>query len=408
MRIVLLALSICCLNSLLAQPTVGLVAYFPFDSTAVDATGNVQNDGTVNGSASYSCGIVGNAILLDGFDDHVIFPTNGPLAGEFDTEDFTISFYMKPTGEFGTLDIISKREDCSVNNAFAIQYSPVSRTLNTLVGESSMLNSSVNSRLPEGVCWQHIVFIRRGRRIELYVNNEFVGDSGALERVNISNDAPLLLAKSPCQSSSVIPFKGLIDELRFYNRALDEEEIDALYLAPDRLESNEADIFLGDEVNVFLNSPCSDNFSWTPDDGVSDITAAEPTIEPPLPGVFVYRVNMSTTGINCIATDSIRITVVDPNNLDCTTAFVPNAFTPNGDNLNDTYGINNPFAIQDLKAFEIFDRWGNLVFTTDDPFQQWDGSYKGTEVNPGVFLYRINHICNGDELFESGSLTVIR
>jgi gliding motility-associated-like protein len=109
-----------------------------------------------------------------------------------------------------------------------------------------------------------------------------------------------------------------------------------------------------------------------------------------------------------VASDSIRINVVDPATLVCDTLYLPKAFTPNGDGINDQFGISNPFAIQQLVSFEIFDRWEGRVFYTEDPFGQWDGTYKGKPVNPGVLLYKIRHMCNGTERFASGSLTLLR
>ena len=84
------------------------------------------------------------------------------------------------------------------------------------------------------------------------------------------------------------------------------------------------------------------------------------------------------------------------------------AFTPNRDNLNDTYGLSNPFAINDLISFEIFDRWGGIVFRTNDPFAKWDATYKNEAVNPGVFLWRVAYRCDGEEINETGTVTVIR
>ncbi|MEO0338295.1 MAG: gliding motility-associated C-terminal domain-containing protein, partial [Bacteroidota bacterium] len=105
---------------------------------------------------------------------------------------------------------------------------------------------------------------------------------------------------------------------------------------------------------------------------------------------------------------SIRITVVDPNTLDCSQAYLPTAFTPNDDGLNDTYGLSNPFAIQNLLSFEIFDRWGSRVFASVDPFQRWDGSFKNQELNPGVFRYKVRFVCNGEELENFGTLMLMR
>ncbi|MBO6518362.1 MAG: gliding motility-associated C-terminal domain-containing protein, partial [Bacteroidia bacterium] len=114
------------------------------------------------------------------------------------------------------------------------------------------------------------------------------------------------------------------------------------------------------------------------------------------------------SGIACSIVDSIRINVIDPDDLSCEEVFLPKAFTPNDDGLNDTYGISNPFAIQELISFEIFDRWGGRVFYTENPQDAWDGYFKGVPVNPGIMLYKVNYICEGEEKISTGSVTILR
>jgi gliding motility-associated-like protein len=68
---------------------------------------------------------------------------------------------------------------------------------------------------------------------------------------------------------------------------------------------------------------------------------------------------------------------------------LPNVFTPNGDNINELFvslNLNNVVQKVDMK---IFNRWGQLVFETDDPAINWDGSYKktSTKVPSGVYYY---------------------
>ena len=83
-----------------------------------------------------------------------------------------------------------------------------------------------------------------------------------------------------------------------------------------------------------------------------------------------------------------------PTGLDCEEVFLPKAFTPNGDGLNDTYGISNPFAIQQLISFEIFDRWGGLAYSAthlmpNDLRSGWDGTIEGKPAWPGTYVYKI-------------------
>ena len=87
--------------------------------------------------------------------------------------------------------------------------------------------------------------------------------------------------------------------------------------------------------------------------------------------------------------------------------FIPSAFTPNGDNNNDIFYVrgSNLYSIE----LEIYNRWGELVFRTDDLNRGWDGSYNGREADPGVFVYHLKAIClDKQEYFTKGNLTLIR
>ena len=77
-----------------------------------------------------------------------------------------------------------------------------------------------------------------------------------------------------------------------------------------------------------------------------------------------------------------------PEVCDCP-VFMPDAFTPNSDGLNDYFG---PTTACDFVSFKlsVFDRWGKLLFQTDNP-EGWDGKHKGTPVSGGVYLYRLEY-----------------
>ncbi len=94
--------------------------------------------------------------------------------------------------------------------------------------------------------------------------------------------------------------------------------------------------------------------------------------------------------------------------------YVPNIFTPNGDGLNDYMNIkiycDFEFEIQD---FSIFDRWGNKIYYSKEKLSsQWDGSYKGKNVNPGVYVWMLRYnIVRNDKIINriiSGDITLIR
>ncbi|WP_367388003.1 gliding motility-associated C-terminal domain-containing protein [Lewinella sp. LCG006] len=72
--------------------------------------------------------------------------------------------------------------------------------------------------------------------------------------------------------------------------------------------------------------------------------------------------------------------------------FVPNVFSPNNDGSNDLLRIFAGSAINSIRQFQIFDRWGNQLyvdgpFSPNDPQYGWNGKFRGEEMNPGVYVY---------------------
>ena len=86
--------------------------------------------------------------------------------------------------------------------------------------------------------------------------------------------------------------------------------------------------------------------------------------------------------------------------------FMPNAFTPNGDGKNDVFRIPSG-ALIDLEEFSIFNRWGEVLFSTRDRVTGWDGKYKG-ELQSGVFVYVIKGVDNKGPVRIKGTVVVIR
>lgn len=67
--------------------------------------------------------------------------------------------------------------------------------------------------------------------------------------------------------------------------------------------------------------------------------------------------------------------------------FIPNAFTPDADGINDTFGAKG-YGINEYSML-IFDRWGELIFESYRYGNNWDGKQKGKEVEVGVYVYKI-------------------
>jgi len=92
------------------------------------------------------------------------------------------------------------------------------------------------------------------------------------------------------------------------------------------------------------------------------------------------------------------------------TMYIPNAFTPNGDGLNDVFQPKGMGWKPDQYEFLIYDRWGNLIFKTKDYTQGWDGSYKGALTPTDVYVYKIKAVSSAFSSRKefTGHVTLIR
>jgi gliding motility-associated-like protein len=89
----------------------------------------------------------------------------------------------------------------------------------------------------------------------------------------------------------------------------------------------------------------------------------------------------------CIVSDSMEV-----EQLYCCEAYVPNAFTPNGDNLNSTLRILTRSDIFQVR-FKVFNRWGNEVFSSLDATTAWDGTYNGLPCTSDTYFYILEYNC---------------
>ena len=87
--------------------------------------------------------------------------------------------------------------------------------------------------------------------------------------------------------------------------------------------------------------------------------------------------------------------------------YIPNAFSPNNNDLNDYFSI----VAENIKTLNIiiFDRWGEIIYTSNDKYFKWDGTYNGDRVQQGIYGYIITAKgYTGDENTYKGTLTVVK
>lgn len=141
-------------------------------------------------------------------------------------------------------------------------------------------------------------------------------------------------------------------------------------------------------------------FTWSPNTALSCTNCPDPIANP------TVTTNYILTGYNsknCKYNDTVQVCVVQ----DCGEMFVPNAFSPNLDGVNDVLYVKGK-CLKNL-TFMIFNRWGEKVFETSDQKLGWDGTFNGELMNTAVFVYRLEGTTfDGNPYSQKGNITLIR
>lgn len=401
MRFILLFTIITMFSGLMAQPMDGLVAYYSFDNCDATEDSGLGGNGIIVGNATCGCGVQGNGLRFDG-------GTSVQILSNLDliwSNDFTISFFFipEPAGN-AIMDIMSKSVICGIDSTLELRYNPVTRDVSLSLSQQANLNVRAQYSVPVERCYHHIVFVRKGRELILFYDGVQKDLEPSSTIVQIINNGIFTLGAGPCLANGEVQFRGVLDELRFYNRALTSFEVKELYLPVDQITSPDTVLFTGTSMDVRLPISCASSFLWSPSAGVSDINIAEPMLSPVVSTTYDVRFNYGF----CQAIDSIRVTVADSSGLSCDNIYFPTGFTPNNDNINDTWGMSNVVFLGDFISLEVFDRWGGSIFKTVDPATEWDGTRAGEEINAGQFAYLFTYRCDGEEKRKSGSVVMIR
>jgi len=229
--------------------------------------------------------------------------------------------------------------------------------------------------------------------------------------------------------------------------------------------SNDTVLCINDSIQLSATSNTGNNFLWTPNQFITNVTLSNPVVFPP---VFTqYHVTTTNLSTGCSKSDSInigiinaitsplfdsvicsnllldasninasgylwstgettpKITITEPDTIwvqvfesscigldtgiyePCPSLFIPNSFSPNGDGDNDFLGIRS-LGVKSLH-WSIYDRWGNKVFRANGTTDQWNGKYLDKPVATGVYVYHIKGEFIDDKKIElKGNITLIR
>lgn len=154
-------------------------------------------------------------------------------------------------------------------------------------------------------------------------------------------------------------------------------------------------------TQVVLNTDISQDirsFQWTPGAMLINPSSMDPTTVPILQATTYRLAIVSLDG--CPVFKELTINPKYPFNL-------PNAFTPNGDGKNDLFRI-PPFVDFDLIELTIYNRFGQVVFSTRDKRAGWDGRFRGQDQPSGEYVYQIFGVLNAKKVSLKGILTLAR
>lgn len=153
-------------------------------------------------------------------------------------------------------------------------------------------------------------------------------------------------------------------------------------------------IFAGDSTT--LSAGGTTDFVWFPSTGLSASTGSSVIANPTVTTTY------TVTG-NCDGVQLVTVTV----EIICGEIFVPSAFSPNNDGVNDV--LYTKTNCVDQLDFKIYDRWGNKVFESVDITNGWDGTYQGQPMESAVFVYYIKAtLINGASANKKGNISLIR
>ncbi|MEZ5012669.1 MAG: PKD domain-containing protein [Chitinophagales bacterium] len=155
-----------------------------------------------------------------------------------------------------------------------------------------------------------------------------------------------------------------------------------------------------------LNGSGVGTFLWFPGNPIvwpatiSSLTDPNPEVHLTETTTFILTV---TSPDGCTETDTVTIYVKQ-----ITIVEVPNAFSPNGDGINDEIFVLN-HEVAELLEYSIYNRWGELVFTTTDINRGWNGKVDGEEAAMGTYVYLVRAIgLGGEEFVRQGNITLVR
>ena len=300
------------------------------------------------------------------------------------------------------------------SNVTYIQWSSNYNFTDTLSSSSDLTVASIARfyiKVSDGNCVQidSVDILGESINIDIYANDVCKGEPTLVGVTNLNPNIPITSYEWNSNNLDTAKFIDYPELQRWYTVEviniegciIKDSVFVNVYEMPiiDSIWASDNIIFKGEEVTLSVST--EDNIIWEDFFNSNFSQKLFPT------KTKCYQLEVNNI-FNCVIKDSICINVRD---VFCNSENlkIPTAFSPNEDEINDTYFIEDGDGIITDFTLEIFNRLGQKVFSTKDVFKHWNGDFRGKKLNPQVFDFYLEIECIGEKkLFHKGNITLIR
>jgi gliding motility-associated-like protein len=159
-------------------------------------------------------------------------------------------------------------------------------------------------------------------------------------------------------------------------------------------------LIFGDTIQ--LNASGTSSYFWSPDESLSCSTCPSPLAYPAVPTEYIVS-GIDSNGCRSLDTVLVYVDII------CSEVFIPTIFSPNekGPQSNETFCLFSD-CVKQYKLV-IHNRWGQLVFESEDIAQCWDGRFNGNKVESAVYAYNVYILqLDGTILNKTGTINLVK
>jgi len=210
------------LNDVLADFSGGLIAYYPFNGSIIDESGN-GHELTANGPSLCNdrFGSMQKAYNFDGINDYMTLSANN----NFEPNVISLAAWVKPIA-FSQWSTVIMKSNAQWTQGYGLAHYTGTNDIHFFINHYSSINVSASIPLLK---WSHIAATYDGTSIKLYINGELI-DSKAYDGQISYASAPVNIGMGSGGNGTKYLWKGGIDDIRIYNRAISASEIKSIFL----------------------------------------------------------------------------------------------------------------------------------------------------------------------------------